>query len=114
MLSNEEIARVCHEANRGLTQVLRDVPVQAGWDEAPEEQRLSCLDGVRFVLEHPEAPVSASHENWLKMKEGQGWKWGPVKDPEKKEHPAMVPFHQLPLGVRKKDALFKAVVLALR
>jgi len=37
-----------------------------------------------------------SHESWMKVKEIDGWKWGPVKDPEKKEHPCMVPFSELP------------------
>jgi hypothetical protein len=46
-------------------------------------------------------------------KEADGWKHGPVKDPEKKEHPCMVPYGQLPAEQRAKDYLFIAVVKAM-
>lgn len=110
----EDIARVCHEANRGLTALTRDVPVQPPWDEAPAEQRESCVRGVVFALQNPSAPPSAMHDAWMKDKLEQGWKLGPVKDEAKKEHPALVPYDQLLQSVRLKDKLFKAVVEALR
>ena len=37
---------------------------------------------------------------------------GPVKDPEKKEHPCFLPYDELPLSQRIKDYLFTAVVEA--
>jgi hypothetical protein len=36
-----------------------------------------------------------------------------VKNPDKKEHPAIVPFDQLPPQEQAKDRLFRAVVRAL-
>lgn len=111
-LTNEQIARVCHEANRGYCQALGDNS-QASWDEAPEWQRESAIKGVEFNLANPEAPASASHESWLAVKEADGWKYGEVKDAEKKEHPCYVPYDQLPKDQQRKDAVFKAVVQAL-
>lgn len=35
------------------------------------------------------------HEVWAKGRESQGWKFGPVRDDAKKEHPCMVPYSQL-------------------
>ena len=107
------IARVCHEANRAFCLALGDTS-QPAWGEAPEWQVRSAINGVRFHLDHPEATVSHSHEEWLAEKEATGWKYGPVKDPEKKEHPCCVPFDQLPPERQAKDRLFKAVVEALR
>ena len=52
---------------------------------------------------------SASHESWLAEKEATGWKYGPVKNPETKEHPCFVPYEQLPLEQKTKDYLFGAV-----
>jgi hypothetical protein len=43
-----------------------------------------------------------------------GWVYGEVKDAEKKTHPCLVPFDQLPLFQQKKDKLFCAIVDALR
>lgn len=109
-----EIATVCHEANRQLTRLIGDVPVQPAWDEEDPSIRNSCVRGVEFNLANPDAPPSASHDNWLKQKIEDGWTLGPVKDIEKKTHPAMVPYGDLPDAVKRKDALFKNIVSALR
>jgi len=39
----------------------------------------------------------------MKMKASQGWVLGPVKDFEKKTHPDMIPYEDLPEVERKKD-----------
>lgn len=106
------IAQVCHEANRAYCRIIGDYSQQP-WDEAETWQRESALRGVGFALANPDAPASAQHDAWLRDKETDGWKYGPVKDPEKKEHPCCVPYEELPVEQRKKDALFKAIVAAL-
>lgn len=108
----EGIARTCHEANRSYCRMLGDES-QAVWELAPEWQRESARNGVRFALANPGAPPSASHDSWLEEKRAAGWKYGPVKDPEKKEHPCFVPYEQLPLEQRRKDHLFQAVARAI-
>jgi hypothetical protein len=105
----EDIARLCHEVNRAYCQAIGDNS-QPKWDDAPEWQRHSAQDGVMFSLDHPEATPADSHANWFKDKFASGWKHGPVKDPDKKEHPCMVPYDQLPLEQRVKDHLFQAIV----
>lgn len=112
-LTIRQIARVCHEANRAYCQTLGD-DSQPTWELAPEWQRESATNGVKFHLDNPGSLPSRSHEEWLKEKEATGWKYGPVKDPEKKEHPCFVPYDQLPPEQRLKDKLFIAVVEALR
>jgi len=107
----EGIARICHEANRAYCRSIGDES-QLPWEDAPEWQRTSAVNGVLFTLRNPGAPPSASHESWLEEKRATGWKYGPVKDPEKKEHPCFVPYGDLPVEQRRKDALFQAVVRA--
>jgi len=103
-------ARAAHEANRAYCIALGD-DSQLPWEDAPEWQRSSALNGVTGVLEgHGPA---ASHQSWLAEKERTGWKFGPVKDPEKKEHPCFVPYEQLPPEQQGKDALFVSTVLAM-
>lgn len=51
-----------------------------------------------------------SHELWYAHKLAEGWKYGPVKNPETKEHPCMVAYQELPADQRVKDHLFRAVV----
>ena len=110
--STEAIAKVCHDANRAYCETLGDF-TQLPWEEAPAWQRVSAIKGVEFSLAHPAAPPSASHDSWLEEKRATGWSWGPVKDPVAKTHPCFVPYDQLPIEQRRKDALFQAVVRAL-
>lgn len=107
------IARVAHEANKAYCESIGDTS-QASWDAAPEWQRNSAVAGVEFHLANPDASPSASHESWLAEKTREGWQYGPVKDPERKEHPCYVPYDDLPLEQRVKDYLFKGVVDAMR
>jgi hypothetical protein len=112
-LAIKRIARVCHEAIRAFCAGLGDYSL-AAWDDAPEWQRRSTVDNVRFHLANPEATDAATHESWLRDRESRGWRYGPVKDEAKKEHPCMVPFAQLPAPEQAKDRLFRAVVHALQ
>ena len=86
---------------------------QPTWELAPDWQRESAISGVEAHLKEV-LPPSASHEAWLSEKQATGWKYGPVKDADAKEHPCMVPFDELPLNQQLKDYLFAAVVGAFR
>lgn len=110
--SDLDIAQVCHEANRALCLLLGDAS-QPAWADAPEWQRSSAVAGVAALRADPLRPPSASHESWLAEKERTGWRHGPVKNPETKEHPCMVPYDQLPPEQQAKDHLFTAVAKAL-
>ena len=108
-----EIAKICHEANRAYCQTLGDTS-QKPWEEAPDWQKQSAINGVEYHLANPDSKPSRSHEMWLKEKESTGWKYGPVKCPEKKEHPCCVPFKDLPPEQQIKDILFINIIDAFR
>lgn len=103
------VAAACHAVNRAYCQSLGD-DSQAEWADAPDWQRQSAENGVKFHLENPDAGDSASHDNWMAEKVAAGWKYGEVKDEKKKQHPCIVPFDQLPREQQAKDALFRSVV----
>lgn len=108
-----DIARVCHEVNRGYCLALGDTS-QPQWDDAPQWQRDSAMNGVRLHLGNPGAGAEASHEAWMAEKYAAGWKYGALKDPAEKTHPCLVPFSDLPREQQAKDFLFRAVVHALK
>ena len=105
------IARLAHEANRAYCQSIGDES-QLPWDETPKWQRSSAILGVRGVLESGNGPRE-SHESWLAEKERTGWKYGPVKDPKKKEHPCFIPYDKLPPEQKVKDSIFVSTVRAV-
>ncbi len=106
------IAKVCHEANRAYCASLGD-DSQLPWDEAPEWQRESAIAGAKWRIENPSAPDSSQHEQWMKDKSADGWVFGEVKDPDRKTHPCLVPFEELPTDQQRKDKLFSAIVKSL-
>lgn len=104
-----QIARIAHETNRAYCQSIGD-DSQKSWEEAAEWQRQSAVKGVQFRLDNRYAPASDQHDAWVRDKEADGWKYGPVKDAEKREHPCIVHYNDLPIEQRLKDYLFQAVV----
>lgn len=111
-IADEQIlftAILCHQVNRAYCQGIGDNS-QPEWDDAPEWARDSAINGVIFHVCNPEAGASASHESWMAQKLEEGWKYGPVKNPEKKEHPCIVPFTDLPVEQQAKDYIFRAIV----
>lgn len=103
----EACARAAHEMNRAYCIAIGDTS-QPTWEAAPDWQRTSAINGVRGAIDGntPEQ----SHMSWLAEKLRTGWKYGPVKDPEKKLHPCCVPYAELPPQQQKKDDLFTHTV----
>lgn len=114
-MNHEQVARIAHETNRIYCQTLGDFS-QPEWIDAPSWQKQSAIIGVEFhhrnLKNGVEPSPSASHEAWLEEKTRDGWKYGKVKDPAKKEHPCFLPYNKLPVEQRMKDYLFSAVVRA--
>jgi len=102
-------AQMCHEVNRTYALSLGDTSHQP-WSSAPQDQRDSAMHGVQAVLDDPTITPEQLHEEWCGHKIKDGWKYGTAKDPEKKTHPCLVPYADLPEFQRTKDALFRSVV----
>jgi len=111
---NEKLIEMCaaaaHEMNRIYCASMGDMS-QEHWEKAPEWQKASARNGVTgvFAGNTPEQ----SHESWMRQKVAGGWKFGSVKDPDKKEHPCMVPYAELPPEQKAKDELFGNVVRSM-
>ncbi len=108
-----KIAKICHEVNRAYCSQIGD-DSQPTWDEAPEWQKESALNGVEAIACGEVTSPHASHVSWLEEKANAGWTYGVVKDTEKKEHPCMVTYDRLPPEQKTKDAIFLAIVQGLK
>ena len=108
-----QIARLCHEANREYCISIGDFS-QVPWEQAPFWQKLSAVKGVLYHLYfYPAFNPQASHESWLMEKTNDGWKYGPKKDADKKEHPCFVPYEQLPIEQQLKYHMFINIIHAV-
>jgi hypothetical protein len=72
------------------------------------------INGVHYAIATPDATAEMLHDAWLQNKQADGWKYGPVKDAEKKEHPCCVPYEELSDEHRLKDYFFHAVVRSMQ
>ena len=112
----EQAAEVAHETIRAACWARGDRTV-ATWYETNGWQRVMTIQTVQEQLvvkyktgHFPDA--ARSHDIWQTALLKDGWKVGPIKDAEKKEHPCLVMYHELPFEQRVKDHLFTAVVRA--
>ncbi len=102
-------AMAAHTVNRAYCRLLGDHS-QPHWWDAPEWQRVSATNGARMIAENPETTPEQSHEAWREEKLANGWMYGPKKDPDRRQHPCIMPYDDLPIAQRVKDQIFSAVV----
>lgn len=111
-MKTDEIARICHAANRELQIIQKDSKVSLPWHSAPDWQRDSAKAGVLAAIVGDKTPEQL-HLEWCEYKLKDGWVLGHEKNSELKTHPCLVPYSQLPPEQKIKDDLFLAIVNAL-
>lgn len=75
------------------------------YNEEPDDDDLaSNKRSIVNFLENPDRTPEQSHEMWMADRLANGWVYGSVKDKEKKTHPDLVPYDQLPEIEKRKDA----------
>lgn len=105
----EIIAEIVHQINKGYCKSIGDVS-QVDWKDAPDWQKNSMKAGVKFVLENPNSTPKDQHEEWFYFKLKDGWCYGEVKDIEKKTHPSMVAYKDLPTEQKAKDYISRSTI----
>lgn len=118
-LSVDAIARICHAGKRALCIRLADEVVDPEWDQITEAQRDSIRDRVRLMIEpdeHGTVGLGAPHHvhnMWLRRKAQLGWCYGPIEDPDRKEHPGFMAWREMPPRFKRRDHLFFKLVDAI-
>lgn len=108
-LSHEQVAMICHEAHRAFCAAMGDTTIDP-WDKALDYQRQSAIAGIKAIAESDDIRRAIDperlHESWLENALRTGWRYGEVKDREKKTHPALLPWKALSDNEKAKSALF--------
>ncbi len=60
------------------------------------------LNGLQPLLE---ALARNAHEIWARQRMKDGWSWGPARDDERKLHPSLVRYEDLPESEKEYDRI---------
>ena len=104
----EACARAAHETNRAFNSLMGDTSYKS-WEQSPEWVRVSARTSIIGIAEHDMSPQQL-HASWVSEKRAQGWVIGPDKDFDKKTHPCLIPYDELPEEHRIKDEMWIGTV----
>ena len=112
---NEEIARAIYEATRIEANWSKRSIVPEKWEDRDEKFRTQFVEIIDKYLKTDKLPTpSDAHDSWMKSYFDMGWKYGEVRDVDKKTHPDLLPFDELSQDERDKDAIFLAFVWVIK
>ena len=69
----------------------------------PKPVDTSGVHLTRDIDEIVEKLAKNTHENWAYMRMSHGWRYGPGRNDESKEHPCLVPFEKLSEAEKEYD-----------
>lgn len=106
------IASVGHSVQCGIDYAF-GLPELHQWGLMGEAYKTQMKASVRAVLIHDKSPKSL-HDGWVRRLAQEGWVRGEVKDAEKKTHPLLVAFDELPIEWKLRLRQFRAAVIPFR
>jgi hypothetical protein len=107
----EIITKLIYEAARLEAIWSKRSIVPEKWEERDKEFRRQMIEVVEKYLTMEKLPTpEEAHNSWMKSYFEMGWKYGEKRDIEKKTHPDLVPFDDLPQDEKDKDAVFLALI----
>lgn len=111
MLSEKHItaAKITNAVNNALRMHFNE-PANPNWEELDEESKHRALVGIAKAAENPDMTPQECHKLWIESMAADGYRYGEEIDYVRKEHPAMVPYVQLPEPQKLKTQLFLAIV----
>lgn len=93
-LTDEDLARICHEAHVALRIGLNDSADDVHWDALPRRRKDTVVNQVRLFREGK--TLAEVHEAWVIRMAEDGWRHGLTRNLIQKMHPNMIPYEQLP------------------
>jgi hypothetical protein len=107
----ETITKLIYEAARKEAEWSKRPIIPEPWEDRDDMFKKQMVDVVRKYIESDKlASPEEAHDSWMKAYLNMGWKYGEGRDTEKKTHPDLVPFYELPKDERDKDAIFLSLV----
>lgn len=79
----------------------------------PQPINVEDIDLDADLEDLTEAIAENAHDIWARARMNDGWTYGPVRDDDKKQHPDLVPYAQLPDSEKDYDRLMAMNTLRL-
>lgn len=108
-------AQIIYEATRLEAEWSKRSIVPEVWEKRDDKFRKQFVEIIEKYLSQDKLPTPEEvHDSWMQSYLDMGWKYGKTRDVDKKTHPDMLPFYELPQDERDKDAIFLAIVWAIK
>lgn len=91
-LTDEDLARICHEAHLALRIGLNDSAEDVHWDAMTRDRQEMNINEIRMFREGK--TLAEVHWAWVEWMISQGWRQGPSRNAVLKTHPEMVPYEE--------------------
>ena len=72
-------------------------------DYNPKPIDTSSIAIPKELAELIEKLAENNHDTWAKRRVADGWKWGPYRNDQKREHPDLVPYSRLSESEKEYD-----------
>jgi hypothetical protein len=69
----------------------------------PKPVDTSHIELSHEIMELTEVLAENTHDVWARQRISEGWRYGPHRDDERKEHPTLVPYKDLPESEKEYD-----------
>ena len=69
----------------------------------PQPLDTSCVELSTDLLELTELLAKNIHDVWARQRLAEGWQYGTERNDERKEHPSLVPYENLPESEKVYD-----------
>ena len=99
-----ELAEALHTVTRLLGRT--DGQTISTWAELGNEDRLRSAMAINAIMRDSTRTAEELHNLWLQIKVSMGWKYGPVYNLGKLEHPCIISFDRLPTEEKLKDEIW--------
>ena len=79
----------------------------------PQPQNTDDIELGSDLMELVEALANDVHEQWAAARMRDGWQYGPARNDQKKLHPCLIPYEELPESEKEYDRITAITTLKL-
>ncbi len=79
----------------------------------PQPQNTDDIELGSDLMELVEALAKDVHEQWAAARMRDGWQYGPARNDQKKLHPCLIPYEELPESEKEYDRITAITTLKL-